>query len=92
MVEPSTALMAEALWLALLIASPACAAAWLAGALTSALGDRVGARDPSLPAFPRIAAAIVTTALTAPWIAEHAMRFGRMAFAQAFGADLPPAQ
>ena len=84
----SLPLLAEAFWLALLIAAPPAGAAWLTGALLSLLADRIGARDPSLTAFPRIAAALATIALLSPWIVEHALTFGRRAFGVALG--LPP--
>lgn len=78
-------LLAQTLWLALLVAGPPCGAAWAAGALASALGDRVGARDPAVSAFPRIVAAVAALAVAAPWSVEHLVRFGRLAFGRAFG-------
>lgn len=78
-------LLAEALWLALLIAAPPALAAWSVGALLSLLADRIGARDPSLTTFPRIAAALATIALLSPWIFDQALTFGRRAFTAALG-------
>lgn len=78
-------LLAEALWLALLIAAPPALAAWLVGAALSLLADRVGARDATLTAFPRIAAALATIAVLSPWIFEETLTFGRRAFALALG-------
>jgi len=88
-VEPTLShLLGEALWLALLLSAPPAAAAWAAGAATGMVGDRIGARDVTLTAFPRIFAAMATIAVAAPWMADHALRFGRAAFGAALG--LPP--
>ena len=78
-------LLGDALWLALLLSGPPAAAAWAAGAATAMLADRIGARDVTLTAFPRIFAAMATIAATAPWMADHALSFGRAAFGAALG-------
>ncbi len=82
------AMLSEALWLALLLAGPAAAAAWLTGITLSLLADRIGARDPTLSAFPRIAAALGAIAVASPWILEQTLAFGRVAFGAALGLSV----
>ena len=80
-----THLLSEALQLVLLLSLPPVLSAWVAGGLVSALGTRLGALDPAVSAVPRAAAALLGLLLAGPWIAEHAVRFGRAALAAAFG-------
>ncbi len=78
-------ILADALWLALLIAAPPALAAWLTGAILSLVADRAGARDATLTAFPRIAAAVATIAVLSPWIFDEALAFSQRAFGIALG-------
>lgn len=80
-----TAILVQALELAVTLTLPAAAAAWIAGAVASALAHQIGAVDPVVPAVPRLAAGLLALAATGPWIAARSLAFGQSVLALAFG-------
>jgi len=84
---PLAELLAQALYLALLLSIPPVAAAWLAGGLTSLVGSRAGATDPAVSAVPRAAAALLALAVSGAWMSELLVEFAASTLARAFSGS-----
>ena len=84
-------LIAEALWLGVVLAAPILVAALAAGLLTGLIRALTQLDDPAVTMVPRVAAVVAALVLAGPSIASHAQAFGSkvMAMVAALGATAP---
>ena len=68
-------ILREALLLILMLSAPVMLATMLVGLIVGLLQATTQLQEQTLSYVPKLVAAFVTLALTAPWILQHAVRF-----------------
>ena len=81
MIAELLSLVAEGLWLAVVLAVPVLVAVFIAGALTGLVAAVTQIQDPAVGMVPRVVAVALSLAMFAPTIARQLAAFGGQALA-----------